>query len=161
LTGVGNRRYYEMLIDGALRRITQDAVTFLFFVDVDSFKLVNDQFGHASGDEVLKFVAAKLAERAGISNVARFGGDEFAVLASFPDPELASELATELCSFFCSKQFILQRSGERLDKLTVSIGAALLRSDDDKNSWIERTDKFLYAAKNGGRNRPMVERKII
>ncbi len=160
LTGIGNRRYFELIVEEAQRIETQVDTTYLFLVDLDDFKLVNDEYGHAAGDEVLKFVASTLAEKAGCSKVARYGGDEFAVVASFEEPAHAAQLAADLCSYFCNNHFVLQRNGNALKKLTISIGAAKLRCDDDTNTWIERTDKFLYAAKNGGRNRCMVERKV-
>lgn len=160
LTGVGNRRYFEAIVAEAYQGEVGVETTYLFLIDLDDFKLVNDQFGHTAGDEVLKFVASTLAAKAGRSKVARYGGDEFAVVTSFEDPSHANQMAVELCSYFCNNSFEIQRSGETLERLTVSIGAAKLRSEDDINTWIERSDKFLYAAKNGGRNRSMVERKI-
>jgi len=160
LTEVGNRRYFDLIVAGAQRSETREDATYLFLIDIDNFKLLNDQFGHAAGDEVLKFVATTLVQKTGGSKVARYGGDEFAVVASFKEPGLANELAMELCSFFCDNQFVLKRSGCTLGKLTISVGVAMLRSDEDTNTWIERSDKLLYAAKNGGRNRCMVERKF-
>lgn len=160
LTGVGNRRYFESLIANAYKNRNQHEMTYLFLIDLDNFKMINDQFGHAAGDEVLRFVASTLREMAETTNVARYGGDEFAVVASFRDSVQANELAADLCSFFSENQFRLQRSAETLETLTISIGAAMLRATDSTSTWFDRSDKLLYTAKNGGRNRCMVERNI-
>ncbi len=160
LTGVGNRRFFESAMANAYRNQNQRGITYLFLIDLDNFKMINDQFGHAAGDEVLRFVASTLCTKTESTSVARYGGDEFAIVATFNDSVQATALATDLCSYFSENHFVLQRSGETVKELTLSIGAAMLRTTDSTSTWFDRSDKLLYTAKDGGRNRCMVERNI-
>ena len=92
--------------------------------------------------------------------ITRYGGDEFAIFVNV-EPDQAKQLAEEICQYFFEIDLTVKSSGEQLGSLTISIGAANLRVEDNSESWFERADKLLYSAKSGGRNRAMVERQNI
>jgi len=159
LTGIGNRRLFDETILRAHVLGQQTATpNYLFLLDLDKFKSINDTHGHGTGDDVLRFVGNSLKKLVGGATIARYGGDEFAIFTTV-EPDQAKQLAEEICEFFFASDLTVRRTGEPLGKLTISLGAAILRVDDSSDSWFERADKLLYSAKSGGRNRAMVERK--
>jgi len=153
LTGVGNRRKFDNLML-KIDQFRQSDFAFLFLLDLDNFKVINDTHGHLAGDDALRFVAIALKELIENSTVVRFGGDEFAVFVSVQHPDTAIDLANKICQHFACSQV-----SEFVGKLSVSIGAAILRADDTSDSWFERADKLLISAKKGGKHGAMVERK--
>jgi diguanylate cyclase len=160
LTGIGNRRLFDATISRANELRTSDSPNYLFLVDLDKFKSINDIHGHATGDEVLRFVGTNLKRLAVNGTITRYGGDEFAIFVKV-EPDQAKQLAEEICQYFFEIDLTVKSSGEQLGSLTISIGAANLRVEDNSESWFERADKLLYSAKSGGRNRAMVERQNI
>ncbi len=164
LTGIGNRRFFELLMQQALERVPIDgmsnSVYVLTLVDLDGFKEINDTLGHATGDDALRFTAHEIQRLAGDGSVARLGGDEFGVLQRMGSQDPVDELGQAIRDFFSQKQLVLQHSGKQLCNLTVSVGVALLREDDDRASWFERADKFLYASKKAGKNCVSSERSL-
>ncbi len=157
LTGLYNRRF----LDEALRRELARAKRkqgghALALVDVDHFKQFNDQHGHDAGDLVLQQVARALESRVRESDVVcRFGGEEFVVLLTELDPELARRRAEELLEAVRALQ--LSHAGRSLGKLTASLGLAFYPSHGDRpQTLIEAADAALYAAKRGGRDRLVV-----
>ncbi len=158
LTGVGNRRLFDIMMASANETKTRESSLYLILIDLDNFKDINDTHGHATGDDVLRFVASSLRKRSTDATITRYGGDEFAIFVKF-EPEQAKHFSEELCQFFCGNNLTVRSSGEQVGTLTISVGAALLRCDDNPDSWFERADRLLYSAKSGGRNRAMVERK--
>ena len=158
LTGVGNRRAFDSKIQDSILSKDKDAPQYLFLLDLDDFKIINDTHGHSTGDDVLRFIGATLKRLTGEAMVTRYGGDEFAVFVSVA-PEKAKHLAEEICQHFFESDLTIRNSDLPLGKLTVSVGAAVLRADDDAECWFGRADKLLYNAKSAGRNRAMVERK--
>jgi len=158
LTGIGNRRLFdETILSTNVSGLTATP-NYLFLVDLDKFKSINDTHGHGTGDDVLRFVGTSLKKLAEGATIARYGGDEFAVFISV-EHDHAKQLAEDICQFFFTNDLTVRRTGEPLGKLTISLGAAILRGDDSSDSWFERADKLLYSAKAGGRNRALVERK--
>jgi diguanylate cyclase (GGDEF)-like protein len=153
LTGLPNRRALFEAADalGQERSIFGGQISVLIF-DLDHFKEINDRFGHALGDHVLKLFAAKSKEYLnGYSIVARLGGEEFAAILPGVDGSSALRTAEAVRRAFA-------KSAAFIDGLpvgaTVSVGAAsdpVLRSD--LNALFRRADAALYAAKRGGRNR--------
>ncbi len=131
---------------------------YLYLIDLDHFKEVNDAHGHVAGDFALKFVAASLTKLAKDATIARYGGDEFAIFIKV-HPDKALQLAEEFCRFFNNTDVVLPGSQISVGKVSVSAGAALFRPDDTTDSWFKRADKLLYDSKKSGRNRAMVERK--
>ena len=167
LTGIGNRRFFDSIMEQAINSLSalkgdDDAENevALLLIDLDEFKRINDNYGHSAGDEVLKFVAGEMQRLAPDASLARIGGDEFAVMQTFESAEQAQSLADTIRSHFSRQAMVLQRSGDNIGQLTLSIGIALLRASDTPDSFFNRADQFLYASKNGGRNRVSIEPKV-
>lgn len=154
LTGALNRAGFTEHIEEQLKAIPGDCVGFVIF-DLDHFKLVNDTYGHFTGDTVLKETRERLEALTGYP-LCRWGGEEFAMLA--PNGRLSQSWADLVISGYAAKPFIL---GGRPVTLTVSLGAV---TADRKNGLTPdilclEADKCLYEAKDAGRNRA-VYRKI-
>lgn len=156
LTGISNRRAFER----ELRRAVYQAATgdprpfSLLMVDVDHFKGFNDQHGHRIGDDVLRLVGRLLFENVdGRHLVARYGGEEFAVLLADADLRAAAALAEQIRSRLGRRRLVKRGSGERIGRITVSIGVVEHRPEESGASLVERADQGLYAAKRAGRNR--------
>ncbi|HEU5046594.1 MAG TPA: diguanylate cyclase [Rickettsiales bacterium] len=157
LTGVGNRKALEKRLEELTRwsRENNNADLCLLMIDIDHFKSFNDKFGHLIGDEVLKKVGQALVDTVkGKDFVGRYGGEEFAIL--LPSTPLAGALVVGENIRKNIEETILQRkdTGDVIDKVTVSIGVARYRPDQDSAAvFISRADNALYRAKMGGRNR--------
>ncbi len=153
LTGLGNQRAFrhgfELMLHRAKRR---ESPLCLVLCDVDHFKSVNDNYGHPFGDEVLKAVAAALADTVRVVDLAaRYGGEEFAVILEDSDLENASQVAERLRQAVSA--IGLSHGGKEV-KVTMSLGvAAFPDHGEDIPTLIERADQALYQAKNSGRNR--------
>lgn len=126
----------------------------LFMIDVDHFKWVNDRYGHAAGDEVLRQVSARLANtfRRKGDFFARYGGDEFSAVILEDSLETANRIGERLL-FAIRELDILWEGEEEAIRVSVSIGAARLESGEDAASWFDRADRALYQAKELGRDR--------
>ncbi|PVV25597.1 MAG: hypothetical protein B6D79_08865, partial [gamma proteobacterium symbiont of Ctena orbiculata] len=153
LTGCYNRRAffekYDVLFESAVKQGT--GLVFMM-IDIDKFKLVNDQYGHANGDKAIKFVAETLIVNSRPEDVVgRYGGEEFSLVMPDADQQQAMVLAERLRNEIQQKGhdlFIDNRT------LTVSIGVALLPDGvDEQIQLITNADNALYAAKKQGRNR--------
>ena len=153
LTGLLNSRAYYDLADNLIRLLarTQDPCCVLF-LDVDHFKLVNDQHGHEAGDEVLKVVARCLQVNCRHSDaIGRIGGEEFSVFLPQTDAAGGMVLAEKLRRDIEALEHSL--NGVRL-KVTASIGLAERRPDEVSTAQIQRrADQAMYRAKADGRNR--------
>lgn len=153
LTGVANRRHFIEQVETQLahfRRFGQPA-TFLM-VDIDHFKNVNDSFGHATGDAVLKHFAelSKLRLRR-VDTLGRLGGEEFGILLPGTDSAGALHFAERFRQFVADTP---AQSGKGTIAFTISIGIAELDSNDViPDSLLARADEALYRAKESGRNR--------
>jgi diguanylate cyclase (GGDEF)-like protein len=157
LTGAANRiRLAEDLL--AVRsRIDRDGTAHgLVAVDLDRFKLINDRFGHLTGDDVLRrVVAAMRATLRPTDAVYRFGGEEFLVILQSPSVDALTTAAERL------RQCVAELEIQHPDNgpscvVTISLGAVLLTSVDlgrTNDEWFARADAALYQAKEGGRNR--------
>jgi len=153
LTGLHNRRSFTLLagheIDKALRT---RAPLWLLLIDIDHFKSINDQYGHAVGDWVLQEISLLFKNVVRKSDiVARYGGEEFCVVLPETDEHQAHALTQRLFESIA----LLKRSREPdSGAITVSIGAAGLRAEDaNVDGLVKRADVALYQAKNAGRNR--------
>lgn len=159
LTGAINRRKFDELALRELRRVVRyhHPLTCLM-LDIDHFKQINDRYGHAAGDEVLKqFYKTMVEVVRSVDIVARIGGEEFVVLL----PETAHEPAVQLAERIRLAVEALQlklESGEVIT-LTVSIGVSSWREPmSGVATLLERADGALYRAKGEGRNRVMSAR---
>lgn len=153
LTGLYVRHYVDRMIE---ERQSTDFCGSLIIIDIDQFKQVNDSYGHQVGDAVLKQVGNIIRESAGPNDLcARWGGEEIAIYL----PQVSSEQAKMIA------ETIRQRVPESTTpSITVSIGIGEWCWLDDQvslESLFYRADMALYAAKNGGRNRIVVEHKMI
>lgn len=153
LTRLYNRRKFEELLNHALERCRHYTGEFaLILFDVDHFKRVNDQYGHDVGDAVLQFFADLIRSQLRKSDiVARWGGEEFIVLVPEADTDTALAIADKLRRTVEAGQF------PRQQKVSISLGIALARRTDNAASLIKRADQALYRAKQGGRNRAILE----
>ena len=159
LTGLANLK----LFDGALAKAIAEArekgePLSLLMADVDYFKLFNDKFGHQTGDQVLRLVAQSMKQNVkGQDTAARYGGEEFVIALPKTALRSAITVADQVRKAVMGKELMKRSNGERLGRVTVSIGVALLHADDTAQSLIERADTCLYAAKRNGRNRVICE----
>lgn len=126
----------------------------LFMIDVDHFKWVNDRYGHAAGDEVLRRIAGQLAQtfRRKGDFIARYGGDEFAAVILEDSLETVSRIGDRLL-FDVRDLDIPWEDEEEPIRVSVSIGAARLERGEDAINWFDRADRALYQAKELGRDR--------
>jgi diguanylate cyclase (GGDEF)-like protein/PAS domain S-box-containing protein len=149
LTGLANRRFLEDALTEKLSTAKQR--TGLLLMDIDHFKLVNDGYGHEVGDAVLKMVAKTLHHALRSDDlIGRWGGEEFLAIVNTANAKLLVEVG-ERCRILISQSRCATASG--LVKVTVSIGAAMIRPDDTRQSLLERVDAFMYRSKQLGRNR--------
>lgn len=136
---------------------TNEAMS-LMLTDIDHFKTFNDNFGHLTGDQVLRLVAMAVKHNVkGKDTAARYGGEEFAVLLPNTALRAAVTVAEHIRRAVMAKELMKRSTGEQLGRITISIGVAALRKGDSGQSLIERADICLYAAKRHGRNRVMCE----
>jgi len=148
LTGIFNRRKFNevMLLELARAKRYGSAFSLIIF-DVDHFKKVNDIYGHQAGDQVLLNLA--LLVSGNIRNIdifARWGGEEFAILATNCDTKCPTNLAEKL------RKLIEDYNFSGIGQVTCSFGVAEYRAGDDEESLVKRADNNLYRAKEKGRN---------
>ncbi len=172
LTGLGNRRAFDRRLGTSLaadaavlgRPPAAAAPVSLLMIDIDHFKRVNDNYGHAFGDQVLRAVAQVLkALTPEGSLAARVGGEEFALLLPGQSLEAASKLAEKLRATVAASR--IRRKGDPAaaeQRITVSLGVAQYARcgsagasdiDEAPAEFVDRADRALYAAKQGGRDR--------
>jgi diguanylate cyclase (GGDEF)-like protein len=120
-------------------------------LDIDFFKKVNDSYGHAAGDNVIRALANLLRQRLRrVDSLGRYGGEEFLVVLPDCPAEQARRILDEIRQRFAELHFI---AGEQQFSVTLSAGIASTRDDSAQaNDLLERADRALYAAKHGGRN---------
>jgi len=163
LTGLANRRHFELMLAGEVDRVARAGEpAMVLMIDIDHFKKVNDAHGHPAGDEVLKHVARALQESIRpMDTVARFGGEEFAMILPNCAPSFAQAVA-ERIRLRVQAMTIPIAPGEKVS-ITVSLGGAFapqwVRSSP--LLWVERADQQLYRAKSEGRNRACLEQPAV
>ena len=161
LTGLPNRHQFTLRLDAAMAgtRTTRMPMA-LVFLDIDHFKSINDSFGHAAGDSVLREFALRVqAAIRTTDTVARLGGDEFVVvLTSLQAPGEAEDIARGIVAAIRT-EFVV--GGQRL-RVTTSMGVALFEGDEASASELmARADLALYEAKAAGRNSYRVGRQPV
>lgn len=152
LTGLLNRRAFRPLAADAMSYFKRyRRATCVLMIDIDHFKRVNDLYGHASGDAVIRQVGRIIGDAIRTTDkVARFGGEEFVVLLRETDLTGATIFADRIRQTVATTVF--EPEGQCL-RTTISIGLAEAEfTDDDVDHTIERADRALYAAKSAGRN---------
>ena len=159
LTGLGNRKYFDRMIDMAVQhaQANSEPLSLLMF-DIDHFKSFNDSYGHLTGDQVLRLVGLSLKQTIkGQDITARYGGEEFAVVLPNTALRQALTVADHIRRAVMAKELKKKSTGEILGRVTISVGVSMLKAGDDTDSLIERADACLYAAKRNGRNRVICE----
>jgi diguanylate cyclase len=159
VTAIGNRRFFDANFKEEVEKARRlgDNIC-LALADIDRFKHVNDRFGHLVGDRLLRLFANILVQNVrGQDKVARFGGEEFALI--FPGARLGEAVTAveRIRVVLESKQWTIEPSGERISKVTASFGVAKLRADESANDLLRRADERLYEAKVQGRNRVVAD----
>jgi diguanylate cyclase (GGDEF)-like protein len=151
LTGLPNRRSLDEYLALLERRRRVDDQVGILMIDIDLFKGLNDAFGHAAGDHVLRNVARAIADAVREGDVAtRFGGEEFAVVLRNPGEAVALEVGERVRRGVAELDF----RGLGVDTVTVSVGVAVARTGEaDLHEVVERADQALLSAKRAGRNR--------
>ncbi len=149
LTRIYNRMAFNDMLQTELNRAQRYKTEMsLIMFDIDHFKRINDTHGHLTGDDVLKaMVALVLREIRNVDIFARWGGEEFMILAPETSPTASHELAERLCAAIAGHPFPL------VGRVTASFGVAPLRAGDDGDTLLKRADDALYRAKESGRNR--------
>ena len=154
LTGLHNFGSFEIEINKrmlALQRHIKPSPMSLILCDIDHFKRFNDTHGHPAGNAILQEVARRITESVRESDfVARYGGEEFTVLLNRCDLKAAVQRAERIRQAIMQDPFLFEGKEHRV---TLSLGCAQAKREDDVASLIARADQALYAAKEGGRNR--------
>jgi len=154
LTELANRKHFDETMRESIRHAAQRSEPLsLLMVDIDHFKAFNDNFGHTTGDQVLRLVAMSLKQNIkGQDLAARYGGEEFAIVLPNTALKQAMAVADQLRCAVMSKELKKRSTGEVIGRITISVGVATLVAYDTNESLIERADNRLYAAKRAGRN---------
>ena len=154
LTGIANRRHLMSAGESEFARARRYAHPFaLMMLDIDHFKTINDTWGHPTGDRVLVALAEALREALRTQDlVGRFGGEEFLLILPATDLTGAWALAERIRRHIDEGVSVPTERGDPI-RFNISIGVAALGEEDDFAQLLARTDRALYAAKAGGRNR--------
>jgi len=155
LTGLHNRRYLDShLVTLFERAASRNRPLSLMITDIDKFKPINDTYGHAAGDEVLRDFARRLRKNVrGIDLACRFGGEEFVIVMPDTEQHIAERVAERIRHEIESQPFATGGGTQAL-RVTVSIGvASMIPGKDSAETLMKRADAALYEAKNTGRNR--------
>ena len=152
LTGIPNRKAYEeRILHECERYCRHDTPVSMLVCDVDKFKQINDRYGHAAGDNVLKSIALVLWENIrSVDFVARYGGEEFVIIMPGATLDDAAKAAEKLRIKIQQHEFRIKKS---IVPVTMSGGIAQFKDYDSPASIFERADNALYLAKECGRNR--------
>jgi len=152
LTRLPNRRYVVRELTSRIMEMSRLGEPFgVLFADIDDFKRVNDQYGHDTGDEVLRVVGRTLLHNCRpLDAIGRWGGEEFVAVIRDVDRGTLRVIGERLRALVASSK--VRRNGN-LVGVTISVGGTTARPGDSPESLLERSDQMLYRSKQGGRNR--------
>jgi diguanylate cyclase (GGDEF)-like protein/PAS domain S-box-containing protein len=159
LTGLANRRCIDMKLHSRIDEMRRYGWSCgVLFLDIDNFKIVNDTYGHNVGDGVLMLVARTLSSNLRAHDLlGRYGGEEFVAIITHVD-------MAQLHSFADRLRLLVENSRHDTEygtiRVTVSIGATVVRPDDTVEAAIKRADLYMYNSKIGGRNRVSVDTTV-
>ncbi len=159
LTGVANRKQFDEVLGRRINESLESGSDLcLVICDIDFFKKFNDTWGHQTGDQVIRFVANSLSQKAqNDSLVTRYGGEEFAIIMPRTNLDTAHEFSESVRTTIERKKLIRRSTGEPLGQVTVSFGIAQYSAGEEHTVLIERADSCLYYSKQAGRNRITLE----
>jgi two-component system cell cycle response regulator len=154
LTGLHNRRYLDTHLQTLVERArNRGRELSLLITDIDKFKSINDTYGHATGDDVLREFANRLRQNVrGMDLACRYGGEEFVIVMPDTSAQMAAEVAERLRESVEEAGFA---SADQMLSVTTSVGVATLNrnSEDNMSDLLKQADTALYEAKAGGRNK--------
>jgi diguanylate cyclase len=163
LTGLANRRQFELALAREIDRVARAGEpALMLMVDIDHFKKVNDSHGHSAGDLVLKSVAQALQDCIRpMDTLARFGGEEFAMILPNCPPHFGQTVAERVRLKVMGRKAAIAQGQEVT--VSVSIGGAFAPQWVRSSAalWVERADQQLYRAKAEGRNRACLEQPAV
>jgi diguanylate cyclase (GGDEF)-like protein len=152
LTGLYNRGHWEKVLQHEFHRYQRYKTSCsLIMFDIDHFKRVNDEYGHPTGDEVIRQTAAEVLHQVRDMDIAgRYGGEEFGIILTDTDGEGAVKMAERLREAIEAR---LVEHEEYKVRFTISLGVVELNEQfSDYSAWLEKTDQALYESKKNGRN---------
>ena len=154
LTGLSNRKAFDQELKRMITEAREKTAPFvLMMIDIDHFKGFNDNFGHQVGDQVLRLVGRTLIEGIkGRDFAARYGGEEFAIILPESGMTAGMAVGNALRRAIAMKDVINRNTGEKLGRVTMSVGVAEAVAGESPEELIERADGALYTAKHNGRN---------
>jgi two-component system cell cycle response regulator len=152
LMGIYTREYLDLHLKQRLEEAKLIETNFgLLFIDVDKFKEVNDSYGHLMGDEILKLIARTLSSNLRSKDIiGRYGGDELMIILDVDDKEDLMRVSNKL-------RTLVDYSSYKHISPSVTIGATMVRDEDDMKSITKRADDALYEAKETGRNKVIIK----
>ena len=150
LTGLANRWFAEITLKARIEELQRYGWGFsVIFIDIDNFKDINDRYGHAAGDEVLKTVAKTLQNSVrSFDLVSRWGGEEYVAIIANVDAEKLVSMSNR-CRTLVQQSVV---AGASIAHVTISLGATIARPDDTEESIIKRADMLMYKSKAAGKN---------
>jgi diguanylate cyclase (GGDEF)-like protein len=151
LTSILNRRAF---MESFAKLIAAGDTGYFMMLDIDSFKLKNDQFGHDVGDRILCAMAACLKSTPGSHSFGRIGGEEFGVLLLVDDPDLATDYALRLLQ-------AIRCSVAPPHHYTCSAGMTRFTAGADMSAVLKRADRNLYASKGNGKDRVYLDGALV
>lgn len=148
LTGTGNRRALDDRLTMLISAQTRNPLTVsLILFDLDHFKLINDDYGHIFGDQILIQIVGIIEARIRVTDsLYRFGGEEFVIVPLALELDSAGRLAEQLRALIENNALAPEKP------VTISLGVAEYQPGESSESWMNRADKALYRAKENGRN---------
>jgi diguanylate cyclase len=159
LTELPNRRGFEQLLEDELRKANEQVEQLVIaFCDIDHFKAINDNWGHETGDRVLRSVGQRFARMTDDKcHAARHGGEEFVMLFRGISAEEARQRIDEVRLSLSRTRFVNEAAGQAIGAVTFSGGVADVFAHDNPRDALGAADKALYRAKQSGRNRVLLE----
>ncbi|MBF0254745.1 MAG: GGDEF domain-containing protein, partial [Candidatus Omnitrophica bacterium] len=155
LTGLYNQAHFKMLLKSEMKSASLMVPVrnlAVIMMDIDFFKRINDTFGHADGDRVLKTLAAILKSHIRRADIAcRYGGEEFILMLPGASADRGYDIAERIRKAIEGREFLLGEN-ETPHQVTASFGTTIFDGKETPDELVRRVDKALYEAKNSGRN---------